>query len=227
MDRRKDAMRSATVILTWDDFALHPLDEAFRLADGTDIEVTYYINPVNDGTYIELCEFGGDLDRARAVLDDTGAVINYEMSEGIGVAYVHYRASDALDGLVTLPQNNEIVIQWPIEFIRHGDRGIRVTLVGTEAAMQAAFAAIPPGIDLSLTRTGEYEHAPTRTWSTLTDRQREVLDTALRAGYYSVPRETTHHEIADELGLAPATVSEHLQRIEARVMSSLSSDDGH
>lgn len=218
-------MRSTTVVLTWENFALHPLDEAFRNADETDIEVTYYINPVGDGAYVELCEFGGDLDRARAVLDDTEAVINYEMSD-TGVTYVHYRASSALDGLVTMPQEHEIVLQWPIEFVRHGDRGIKVTLVGTEAAMGAAFAAIPPEITVSLVRTGEYEDDSTRTWSALTDRQREVLATALQAGYYSVPREATHRDIADELGLAPATVSEHLQRIEARVMSSLSPDDG-
>lgn len=225
MGRRVDAMRSTTVVLTWEDFALHPLDEAFRDTDETDIEVTYYINPVGDGAYVELCEFGGDLDRARSVLDDTGAVINYEMSD-TGVTYVHYRASDALDGLVTMPQEHEIVLQWPIEFVRHGTRGIRATLVGTEAAMQAAFTAIPPEIDVSLVRTGEYEDDSNRTWSALTDRQREVLDTALRVGYYRVPREATHRNIADELDLAPATVSEHLQRIEAKVMSSLSSDDG-
>lgn len=216
-------MRSTTVLLTWDEFELHPLDEAFRNAEETDIEVTYYINPVGNGDCVELCEFGGDLNHARTVLEETNAVHDFELSD-TGVAYVHYRANNALRGLVAMPQEHEIVLQWPIEFVRHEDRGIEVTIIGTEEAIGAAFMEIPARIDVSLIRTGEYENDSTRTWSMLTDRQREVLEVALERGYYRVPRETTHQDIADEIDLAPATVSEHLQRIESNVMSSLIPD---
>lgn len=42
----------------------------------------------------------------------------------------------------------------------------------------------------------------------LTARQQEVLAVAVERGYYDDPRGATHADIADELGLAPATVGE-------------------
>jgi predicted DNA binding protein len=55
----------------------------------------------------------------------------------------------------------------------------------------------------------------------LTDRQREVLAAAFRAGYYEWPRETTGAAVADELGIASATFSEHVHAAERKVMTVL------
>ncbi|MHB9286733.1 bacterio-opsin activator domain-containing protein [Halobacteriales archaeon Cl-PHB] len=55
----------------------------------------------------------------------------------------------------------------------------------------------------------------------LTDRQREVLEAALDAGYYEWPRETTGTEIAAELGIASATFSQHVQAAERKVLTAL------
>jgi predicted DNA binding protein len=52
----------------------------------------------------------------------------------------------------------------------------------------------------------------------LTERQREMLDTAVRLGYYETPRRTTHRGIAAELDLSVGTVTEHFQRVEASVI---------
>lgn len=51
----------------------------------------------------------------------------------------------------------------------------------------------------------------------LTDRQREVLETALRMGYLAVPRECTLAEVAGELGADKSTVSGVLRRAQARL----------
>jgi predicted DNA binding protein len=45
----------------------------------------------------------------------------------------------------------------------------------------------------------------------LTDRQREVLRTAYRHGYWNRPRECTGEELADELGITSATFSQHIR----------------
>ncbi|WP_433632936.1 helix-turn-helix domain-containing protein [Halomicrococcus sp. NG-SE-24] len=50
------------------------------------------------------------------------------------------------------------------------------------------------------------------------DRQREILDTAIEMGYYERPRETTLKELAEELELAKTTVSQHLRKAERRVV---------
>nr|WP_211290223.1 helix-turn-helix domain-containing protein [Natrinema ejinorense] len=55
----------------------------------------------------------------------------------------------------------------------------------------------------------------------LTDRQREVLRTAYRMGYFSYPRETTAREVAEALDIAPSTVHKHLVAALGSVLESL------
>lgn len=52
----------------------------------------------------------------------------------------------------------------------------------------------------------------------LTDRQREVLNTALRRGYFEVPRECTLEELATSLDADKSTVSEVLRRGDAKIV---------
>jgi len=52
----------------------------------------------------------------------------------------------------------------------------------------------------------------------LTDRQQELLLTAVELGYYDVPRRSTLTEVADHLGIAKSTCSETLQRVERTVV---------
>lgn len=52
----------------------------------------------------------------------------------------------------------------------------------------------------------------------LTDRQRELLEAAVDAGYYAVPRETTLTELAERLDVAQSTLSETLHRAESAIV---------
>ena len=52
----------------------------------------------------------------------------------------------------------------------------------------------------------------------LTDRQQEVLVTAVQAGYYRSPREATLGDVAELLGIATATCSDVLHRAEGNVL---------
>lgn len=54
-----------------------------------------------------------------------------------------------------------------------------------------------------------------------TDRQREALYTAYDAGYFEWPREINGEELADELGVSPATFHEHLRAAERKLVSFL------
>jgi len=55
----------------------------------------------------------------------------------------------------------------------------------------------------------------------LTDRQREVLEAAYRAGYYAWPRESTAEEVAAALDLAGPTFHGHLRKAERAMLSQL------
>jgi predicted DNA binding protein len=58
----------------------------------------------------------------------------------------------------------------------------------------------------------------------LTERQRESLAVAHDAGYYAWPREVTCQELADELGVATPTYTEHLRTAEQKLLQLLFED---
>lgn len=52
----------------------------------------------------------------------------------------------------------------------------------------------------------------------LTPRQREVVETALTAGYFEWPREISSDELADKLGISRGTCLEHLRKAQAKLL---------
>ncbi|ELY93547.1 response regulator receiver modulated GAF sensor protein [Natrialba chahannaoensis JCM 10990] len=55
----------------------------------------------------------------------------------------------------------------------------------------------------------------------LTEKQRAALETAYFAGYFEWPRESTGEDIADRLGIAPATFNQHLRTAERKFFDSV------
>jgi predicted DNA binding protein len=58
----------------------------------------------------------------------------------------------------------------------------------------------------------------TELFETVTPRRRKVLNKALEAGYFDIPRGSTLQEIADDLGIAKTTASQHLRKAEQDIM---------
>lgn len=54
--------------------------------------------------------------------------------------------------------------------------------------------------------------------NSFSERQRKIVHTAIEMGYYERPRGATLQEIADEIGIAKTTVSQHLRKAEERTM---------
>ena len=55
----------------------------------------------------------------------------------------------------------------------------------------------------------------------LPEKQRLVLDKAIEMGYYSRPRGCTQRDVAEVMNIKQATVSEHLQSAESKIIHSL------
>lgn len=58
----------------------------------------------------------------------------------------------------------------------------------------------------------------------LTGRQREVLETALEAGYFEHPKGANASDVANELGIAPSTFAEHLAAAQRKLLQALLGD---
>ncbi|WP_144920417.1 helix-turn-helix domain-containing protein [Halorubrum salsamenti] len=103
------------------------------------------------------------------------------------------------------------------------------------AGVTEQFLEEHPEFELIAKRTRD-THASMLTPSTLqqpvlndlTDRQREVLQSAFEMGYYEWPRGCTGQDVADELGITSATFSEHVFAAERKILTFLfeNSDDG-
>jgi predicted DNA binding protein len=71
------------------------------------------------------------------------------------------------------------------------------------------------------TETGQRDVIPENTLDELTDRQRDVLEAAYRAGYFRWPRDRTAEEVAESISISSPTLHKHLRRAEERLLDGL------
>nr|WP_272904878.1 helix-turn-helix domain-containing protein [Halobacterium sp. TGN-42-S1] len=105
--------------------------------------------------------------------------------------------------------------------VAYSDFETRGEVIGDASALQAAVDAAPRAIDVTIENVGSRPSVRADAFSELSDRQREAVVTAFEHGYYRHPRETTHAELAEELGCAANTVSEHLQKAEVKLITAV------
>lgn len=99
-----------------------------------------------------------------------------------------------------------------------GEGGVTATLVGPQETIRELLSKYESaGAEPELHKAGEYEGVDDPLGS-LTDRQREMAETAYEMGYYEVPREVSTEELAEELGIDCSTVSEGLRRAEKNLL---------
>jgi predicted DNA binding protein len=214
-------MRYVRTVITPQDGGLHPVDEA--LADDPDLtrELLHNISLLDDGTAITLFQLSGDIDRAREIADAAEGVLDYQVSAGDDhiTVYAHFVPTDTIVQLLSLFREYELILDMPLEYT--GQRSLRAHIVGEEAVIRDVIPRVPDDIGLTLERISDYVPEEERLFAMLTDRQQETLEAALAVGYYRVPREATHQEIADCLDRSDGTVGEHLRKIEAQVMTAI------
>lgn len=70
-------------------------------------------------------------------------------------------------------------------------------------------------------RVSEFAPPEQGALSALTERQREVVTTAKRLGYYDVPRRASTKDVAKELGISKATAVEHIRKAELRLIENV------
>lgn len=105
--------------------------------------------------------------------------------------------------------------------IKVNDDGVDVAIVGPQEDIAREIGDYgQAGMNVLLQRISDYG-GPRTTLDALTERQREILQTAYELGYFDVPRSVSTTDVAEELQLDDSTVAEHLQRAERNLIGSL------
>ncbi|AHG01707.1 hypothetical protein HALLA_00015 (plasmid) [Halostagnicola larsenii XH-48] len=224
-------MRYITVVIAIEEYIRSKNDQQMQRGvndprevwiDGTLVatqEAIQYLNLLDDGTVVGVARFRGDADRLATIEDEISKIRTCTVTGGeTWLAYMRYEPDELETALLERINTEAISIDWPM---RETDEGLQVTLFGEDAALQQLIAGFPDEVDVTLERAGEYQPHMSDPAGQLTDRQKEILRTALAAGYYDIPRRATQRDLAAELGLSRGTIGDHLRRAEAKIIRSI------
>jgi len=217
-------MRYVTLLVTPTEGAgFHPVGERIARAADVHREAIHRIDDLGDGTITMLAEVRGEAERYREILAESPEVHEFTVADGAedrAWGYSRTETNELTEYMLERDRELELVRDSPIEITDDGSQ--RLTLVGTEAAfVRASQFEDPEGYDIQIEKTGEYHPDSGRLLDGLTSRQQEVLEAAVATGYYETPRQATHEDIAEVVDCSPATVGEHLQKIERAVFGAL------
>ena len=116
-------------------------------------------------------------------------------------------------------EDNEV---WWVSPTNLTPNGLSLTIRGTKKGLTRIRGRISElvGNGFSVKLGAESMHSP-EFRDMLPRKQRTVLDRAIAMGYYSRPRGCTQRDIAKAMDIKQATVSEHLQSAESKIINSI------
>ncbi|MFC6873509.1 helix-turn-helix domain-containing protein [Halobellus marinus] len=158
-------------------------------------------------TFVELARETDGIEAVEGAATDTG------------VTYALVTLRDAavpiFGGSATAIDRAGLVVRRPLVY-REGR--IHGHIVGDPDTLQSTIDGLPAAVSVQIDAIQEFPSAAVDPSTTLSDRQHEALQVAVELGYYDTPRGATHADVAAELGCAPNTASEHLQKGEAKLV---------
>ncbi|WP_152042587.1 helix-turn-helix domain-containing protein [Salinigranum salinum] len=164
----------------------------------------------------------GDADAFEARVATIPEVVDHEVvraGDDAFYAYVRDATTEALGDLFGPITRGGLIVVPPIRY--HADGTVSVSLFGPDAEVQAAVESLPDPVDVSIEAVGGLRTVAATVETHLTERQREALAAAVDLGYYEIPREATHEDVAGAIDCAPSTAAEHLRKAESRLVSSV------
>lgn len=207
-------MREAEVHITdgaYEEMGIADLVSVFRTADLQAMEeLTCYGN----GGIVQVT-VGERVDEDR--LDDLDYVDQWERVDDSADATVYVVGFTAPALSEAIPDRADALVGTCDPDVT--DDGATMSFVGPQDAIRGIVEAFSEsGVSPTLEALGEYDGTD-GPLEALTQRQREVLETAYDLGYYEVPRAASATDIAAALDLDPSTVTEHLQRAERNLLT--------
>lgn len=201
---------------------VHPIDRVLADTPGVHRRAIHQIRLISEETAVTLYELDADPDAGEELAEALAAhpaMVSLDVTwAGDRVfAYAIFRVNETVRDM--LEAASELVLEPPLEYTADG--ALRGTAIGDPSTIRGLGTNVPDGIRVDIESVGEYQPEAGRLWSELTDRQQEVLQTAVAMGYYDSPREATYDDVARRLGISTGTVGEHLQKVEKLVLGAI------
>ncbi|WP_415378643.1 bacterio-opsin activator domain-containing protein [Halosimplex sp. TS25] len=168
-------------------------------------------------------EFEGAVDRTDAIdefrfLSSDGDELGFELVTDAATSLVTAVATHG--GQISSGTVADGELRFVVGFPRGRDKRQLVELVEDHC----------PGASPRAQRTVERDDADVDTATSviddrLTDKQRSAVETAVFAGFFDWPRTSTGEDVADRLGVSPATFTQHLRAAERKLFEALFRDE--
>lgn len=207
-------MRRYEVRLSPADGAFHPIEGAVRAAAGVDPVAIHRLHRVEPGRGHGVFEFAATSEGGRASLAELFDPFDHELHEVDGRIVVDspVELGGTTGELLGVVEEADIFLEMPVRYV--GQTDLRATVLAREPAFEAARAAVPEAVEVTLEKKREYRPRETPFLSELTPTQRRVFEAAVELDYYGATRGATYEEVGEVVGLSGATVGEHLRKIE-------------
>ena len=138
-----------------------------------------------------------------------------EQKEGSVLARAYAKGPIAM----LVHNNPEIWLQTPTQVT--SSNGLFMTVHGTTKGLKKfrddVVELLPSSIKIRISKDlkADWIAAPQ-----LPNRRKEVMELAVKLGYYSTPRKCTQRDLAEALGVRQGTIAEHLQSAESMIIQS-------
>jgi len=211
------------VILRWKTVSLHgsqEISEILKICER--LEILGHL-AINEKSVTQLAEIklkeGGDLEDFSKLENFEIIEVHEENDDGILVSLLctHPLAVSAVE-------LSNIHIHPPYGISEEKGMELRISGVSNSVSrfIRLIRMVLPP--DNIAVQTFQKEDTRSIWESILTDRQIEVLEHATRKGFYSMDRNVTLKQLADEMNMARSTYGEHIRRAEVEIMNKVMKD---
>lgn len=164
----------------------------------------------------------GDIAGFEAVVERVSEVVDYELtraSDDAFYAYIRDELTPESQAIFEAVATRPVVVVPPVVY--ESDGTVSLSAFGSGAEIQAAFDLLPDFLDIGVREVGGMDGLPGFHETILSARQQEAIRAGLRLGYYEVPREASHEDVAVAIDCAPSTAAEHLRKAESKLLSSV------
>jgi len=192
-------------------------------------------------TLMEICERLVVLGHLSTELDGVTQLVELQINEGHAISEISELESFEVlevheedeDGVlvsircthslaISAVELSNIYVHPPYGF--DAKNGLEVRIFGISSSIRSFLEFVRAVMPPDTVSVQTIKNGAAKDYDFLTEKQREVLELAVRRGYYEEGSEVTLKLLAAELGIARSTIGEHLKRAESEVVKKAVND---